>query len=242
MFILNEQIQAWRETLLQREAFQPDDVDELESHIRDEVAGLTAKGLPEEEAFSVALKRLGHTDLLGGEFHKVNAALIWGKRLQWTLSLLACVLIAMPMYELLQANENTDFDAWDVRSNFYLATAFCLMIAAAVLLGLRQYKSQPDVILRASRLSDEHLSGAPSWDELQKKGGTRRLFAWLMDCVSMIAGVFFFALVACMICNTRPILAAVCLTLAVLFPSLAKRSHRTREVLFGVPSRDKSRR
>jgi len=144
----------------------------------------------------------------------------------------------MMLSELWRLNEETDVVGMVDRVVFYSLTAVFLGTVSAVLLALRQLKLLPDMNLMASRLSDEHLHGAPSWDELQEKDGRRKLFAWLWDCVSMIAGVFLFALGACMMSETQPILAAVFLTFAVLFPAMMKSSHRTRQAIFGVPSRD----
>ena len=155
------------------------------------------------------------------------------------LLLLSFVGIAMMLSELWRWNEETDVVGMVDRVLFYSLTAVFLGTVSAVLLVLRQLKMLPGMNLMASRLSAQHLPGAPSWDELQKKGGAKQvLFAWLMDGVSMIAGVFLFALAACMTSETQPILAAVFLTFAVLFPAMMKSSHRTRQAIFGVPSRD----
>lgn len=159
------------------------------------------------------------------------------------LFLLALVLMVVPVYEVWQADEDTDFDGWEARTTFCLVTGFCLLVVSAVLSGLRKFKLlQSGTILRAWCLSDEHRYGAPSWDELQNMGGTKGLFTWVMDGVGMIAVVFLLAWGACVKCNTEPIFAAVFLTFAVLYPSMAKRSQRTREALFGDPSRGESRR
>jgi len=156
------------------------------------------------------------------------------------LLLLSFVGIAMMLSELWRLNEETDVVGMVDRVVFYSLTAVFLGTVSAVLLALRQLKLLPDMNLMASRLSAEHLHGAPSWDELQEKDGRRKLFAWLWDCVSMIAGVFLFALGACMMSETQPILAAVFLTFAVLFPAMMKSSHRTRQAIFGVEKGDKS--
>lgn len=158
------------------------------------------------------------------------------------LFVVAFVPIAMMLYELLHTNEDTDFVGVGNRVYFCMGAVFCFATISAVLFGVRQYKLQVGTIFEPSRISDASLSSEPSLDELQKKGGMKRLFVWLWDCVSMIAVVFCFALGACMKCNTQPLFAAVFLTFAVLYPSMAKRTHRQREVLFGEPSKDESRR
>ena len=46
----------------------PTDADELESHLREQIADLEAAGLAEDEAFLIAVKRLGQVDQLTAEF------------------------------------------------------------------------------------------------------------------------------------------------------------------------------
>jgi hypothetical protein len=83
--MLDDRIQMWRETMRQREALQVDDIEELESHLRDELPRLAAAGLSEDEAFVIATGRLGQGDDLAAEFSKVNGASIWARRVQWML-------------------------------------------------------------------------------------------------------------------------------------------------------------
>ena len=84
MFDLNEQINKWRDNLNSSQSFEGTDIDELESHLGEEIAKLTLSGLSEEEAFIVAAHRLGQVDYLSEEFAKVNAGLIWRKRFFWS--------------------------------------------------------------------------------------------------------------------------------------------------------------
>jgi len=74
---LEEQIAAWRAFVARRDAIASGDVDELEDHLRDEVAGLTASGLSGDEAFLVAVKRLGGLDELSREFAREHSERLW---------------------------------------------------------------------------------------------------------------------------------------------------------------------
>lgn len=80
---LNERIHAWHESISHCEQLQKDDVDELEDHVRHSVSELTAVGLSDEEAFLLAIRRMGTTDAIAAEFAKVNRMSIWLGRLQW---------------------------------------------------------------------------------------------------------------------------------------------------------------
>ena len=81
MFDLNEQIENWRNNLAQQNTLEKSDIDELESHLREEIENLTALNLSDEEAFMVATHRLGRPDSLSEEFAKVNESVLWRKRL-----------------------------------------------------------------------------------------------------------------------------------------------------------------
>ena len=61
---LEEQIGQWRAYLRRRRAITGPDVEELETHLRDQVGVLTQAGLAEDEAFLVAVKRMGSLDAL----------------------------------------------------------------------------------------------------------------------------------------------------------------------------------
>jgi hypothetical protein len=74
---LEEQIAHWREYLRRRGALHSHDVQELEDHLRDQVAGLTEKGLAGDEAVLVAVKRMGSLDALSREFAREHSERLW---------------------------------------------------------------------------------------------------------------------------------------------------------------------
>lgn len=84
-FDLNRAVAQWRENLAQLPAFQYENLEELESHLRDSVATLAQRGLTGEEAFLIATRRAGSGAVLGAEYGKVNAPSIWLNRLLWML-------------------------------------------------------------------------------------------------------------------------------------------------------------
>jgi len=82
---LNTAIQRWRDHLGQSPCFRRENLDELETHLRDAVAALRGAALSEEEAFLVATRRLGGVPALEPEFAKVNGREVWLNRLLWML-------------------------------------------------------------------------------------------------------------------------------------------------------------
>jgi hypothetical protein len=82
-FDLNAAVQSWRLELAKSTSFHVDDLDELESHVRDSTASLQALGLTAEEAFLIAIRRTGSRDALAAEFAAINGSSIWLDRLLW---------------------------------------------------------------------------------------------------------------------------------------------------------------
>lgn len=75
--VLEEQINQWRGYLRRRQAIHSVDVAELEDHLRERVAGLMDLGLAPDEAFLVAVKRMGALDALSREFAREHSERLW---------------------------------------------------------------------------------------------------------------------------------------------------------------------
>src|SRR5918994_4481527 len=74
---LEEQIDRWRSYLRRRQAIHSTDVAELEDHLREQVAVLVDAGLATDEAFLVAVKRMGKLDALSREFAREHSDRLW---------------------------------------------------------------------------------------------------------------------------------------------------------------------
>ena len=74
---LEDQIAQWREYLRRRRAVHGPDVEELEGHLRDQLVALTDAGLAGDEAFLVAVKRMGSLDALSREFAREHSERLW---------------------------------------------------------------------------------------------------------------------------------------------------------------------
>jgi len=107
---LEEQIDQWRSYLRRRQAIHSVDVAELEKRLREQVAVLVDAGLAADEAFLVAVKRMGNLDALSREFAREHSERLW-KQL---------VLVPSDSGEL-RAPGRTD-----------AIVAFCLAVGAAV--------------------------------------------------------------------------------------------------------------
>jgi len=77
---LEEGIAEWRSYLRRRPAIHSVDADELEDHLRSQASALVQAGLGEDEAFLIAVKRIGELDALSREFAREHSERLW-KRL-----------------------------------------------------------------------------------------------------------------------------------------------------------------
>jgi len=71
------QIEAWRRYVVGSRAVNGRDVDELEDHLRQQIADLTEAGLTPDEGFLVAVKRMGDLDVLSREFAREHSGRLW---------------------------------------------------------------------------------------------------------------------------------------------------------------------
>ncbi len=74
---LERQIGLWTDHLRRAGSLGESDVAELESHLRDEIAGLIDTGLSDDEAFLIAVKRMGSAASVSGEFAKLATERLW---------------------------------------------------------------------------------------------------------------------------------------------------------------------
>lgn len=71
------QIAEWRDYIGQAPAVDGRDLEELETHLRDQIAELMDSGLSADEAFLVAVKRMGDVDTLSREFAREHSGRLW---------------------------------------------------------------------------------------------------------------------------------------------------------------------
>ena len=77
MDAVESQIAEWRAYVANAPAVNGHDVDELEAHLRDQIAELDTAGLTADEAFLVAVKRMGDLDTLSREFAREHSGRLW---------------------------------------------------------------------------------------------------------------------------------------------------------------------
>lgn len=94
MFDLNQSITEWRKKMVAGGIKTPAVLDELESHLREDIELRIKSGTSEREAFDAAVQKIGDSDLLKAEFAKVAG----GKEARFGKVLgIACCLVALPL-------------------------------------------------------------------------------------------------------------------------------------------------
>ncbi|MEV6554256.1 permease prefix domain 1-containing protein [Nocardia sp. NPDC051756] len=74
---LESQIGQWRGYVQRHQAISAADVEEMEDHLREQVSDLTGAGLASDEAFLVAVKRMGSVDSISREFAREHSDRLW---------------------------------------------------------------------------------------------------------------------------------------------------------------------
>jgi hypothetical protein len=74
---LDGQIAEWRAYMHRRKELHNTDADELEDHLRSRITELTDAGLEADEAFLIAVKRMGSLDEVSREFAREHSERLW---------------------------------------------------------------------------------------------------------------------------------------------------------------------
>ena len=74
---LDDQISQWRHYIQRSQTIAPADVAEMEDHLRGQIEDLTGTGLAADEAFLIAVKRMGTVDEISREFAREHAERLW---------------------------------------------------------------------------------------------------------------------------------------------------------------------
>ncbi len=74
---VESQVAEWRAFVARAPGVNGHDLDELEDHLRHQIAELNTAGLTDDEAFLIAVKRLGDVDGLSREFAREHSGRLW---------------------------------------------------------------------------------------------------------------------------------------------------------------------
>jgi hypothetical protein len=151
-FDLNAAVENWRNELAGQPNLAPDDRRELETHLRDAIAGFQQRGLNDEESFWLARRRVGQPQQIGEEFVKANPAKVWRERMFWIVLFLFLVgtLNSVPWFIMVLFFP-------DVWAQMLVYTLYLSPLIIAILLGggkmTRQFSSLIELIGGRFRLA-----------------------------------------------------------------------------------------
>jgi hypothetical protein len=166
---LEEQIDQWRSYLRRRQAIHSVDVSELEDHLREQLAVLVAAGLSSDEAFLVAVKRMGDLDALSREFAREHSDRLWKQ------------LVVFPS----DSREPPARARKDAIVAFFLAVAAAVFIKVPALFGVQLDQDAAFYIRNLSFFVLPLLAGYFAW----KRRLDTRTVRWLAVAF-VAAGVF----------------------------------------------------
>jgi hypothetical protein len=75
--VVEEQVAEWRRFVRHGSVLDTGEVEELEGHLRDQIDELRTAGLAGDEAFLVAVKRMGSVDALSREYAREHSGRLW---------------------------------------------------------------------------------------------------------------------------------------------------------------------
>jgi hypothetical protein len=163
MFDIDEAIKQWRRKMQSAGINSSESLDELEAHLRDEVARQTKAGLSAEKAFDAAVQQIGQAETVGAEFAKTSERKTRRER-KLKLLCLAYMGLCYPMPLVLSASH--------IREQ--LDSTQCWLVVAAVAVteislfsGLFLYRLLPVIPDKRIRTRVQFLSALP-------------LFIWLL--------------------------------------------------------------
>jgi hypothetical protein len=134
---LESEIAEWRALVARSPGVGEQDVEELETHLRDQIADLDGAGLTADEAFLIAVKRMGPAAPLAHEFAHENGGRLWkqlvladavgephGDR-RWLTALAAAVGAGLAvLLARLAAGAGEDAEVWLARNASLLVLPF----------------------------------------------------------------------------------------------------------------------
>lgn len=140
-FNLEQELEHWTQQLTGSGRFSQDNIEELKGHLLDQLDELQRAGLAQDEAFYIALRRIGKVDVLKQEFGKVNALELFRSRLMLLLNgivLFFLLKVGAELSNLLLALLGRQLE-WSETALLYLDTGikagiFLLMLFALLVL------------------------------------------------------------------------------------------------------------
>ena len=140
MFDLDQAIADWRRQMLAAGIQTPVPLEELESHLHEEIERQTASGLNAQQAFEIAVQEIGQPGALKKEFKKVERTFM--KKLMIILLGIFGILFG-PAVFLPALAKHRDLGVWnsDIVRPIVLGTIITLIGISVAMLGFKRRKA-----------------------------------------------------------------------------------------------------
>jgi hypothetical protein len=158
MFNLEPAITDWRKKMLAAGIKTPVPLEELESHLRDEIERQTESGLSEAEAFKAAIQNIGQAQVIQNEFEKVEQSEEERKRKQGQI-LSGVILGSLQLIPIGFILFNSDMTLGQ-RVSGLTAIAASILLVAVGRLSYRVFPAIPDRRIRIAMIA---ISGGVPW-------------------------------------------------------------------------------
>ncbi len=152
---VDEQVAQWRAGMLTRPGVVGEDVDELEDHLRGHVDALTALGLTPDEAFLVAVQRVGAQNAIAADLAREHSGRLWQQHVgvrDATTSASASGLLPMLGFAAVAGivvKLPLTYGMTHPNAPFFLLVA-TLLLLSAVLAGFLIWQRRPPVLAVAA--------------------------------------------------------------------------------------------
>ena len=148
MFNLEPSIAEWRRQMLAAGIKTPVPLEELEIHLREDVEQQMRSGLSAQQAFGIALKKIGHAPELEREFKKVSAPM----EMPEVIKLVGVIFVALALFcplfmflPCLQAHELS------LMTRMLALAVYAITVAASVLSWRYNHKLLPVIRIQPLR-------------------------------------------------------------------------------------------
>jgi len=139
-FDLPAALENWRAELAAQSNLTAEVRRELETHLRDTLAGFQQRGLSDEEAFWLARRRVGQLPQVGEEFVKADPLAVWRERVFW----MAVTLLIYSLWSLVANNIHflvynliTSWETWHYRDHLDTWSAWNPLINSLLSIAVR---------------------------------------------------------------------------------------------------------
>jgi len=143
-FNLNKNIEIWKSELSQKSNMSQDNINELESHLRDEIHELELLGLNTEESLLIAEKRIGNVEDLRTEFGKINKGIYFRNKI---IPYLKGILLSFAFVTVIDLMTNliilvTEKTGLNNTNTYDISIVFLILLTITLLIiSYRKYKS-----------------------------------------------------------------------------------------------------